>query len=105
MGQLIEAVLTCANRQEAEKIADILLEQKLVACVEFTDITSKYHWQNKIESAAEVKLTMKTTVEKFDEIEKIVNQLHSYDTFVLQAVPVLKLNKKAEEWINESTDS
>jgi len=99
----VELVLTCGSWQEAQKIADVLLEKRLVACVEMMDIKSKYHWHGKIDKASEVKLIMETVAGNFDKVEAEVKNLHSYDTFVLQQIAVGRVSAQAAEWWKNET--
>jgi periplasmic divalent cation tolerance protein len=96
-----EFVLTCASWQEAQAIADVLLEKRLIACAEFMEIKSKYHWQGRLEEGNEIKLIMKTIADNFQSVEAEVAKLHSYKTFVLQALPVAHTSKAAETWLEE----
>ena len=99
--RFVELVLTCGSWQEAQRIADVLLEKKLVACVEFMEIKSKYHWQGQIEENKEIKLIMHSAEHLFDKVEAEVKKLHSYETFVLQALPVSQVSKEAQAWLAE----
>lgn len=99
----VELVLKCGSWQEAQAIADRLLEQKLVACVEFLEIKSKYRWQDALEEAKEIKLVMESVAANFKKIEAEVAKLCSYDTFVLQQLPLTNLSKKARGWLAEET--
>ncbi len=101
----VELVLTCGSWQEAQAIADSLLEKKLVACVEFMDIQSKYRWHNDIVGGKEVKLIMQSVEHLFGKIEAEIKQLHSYDKFVLQQIPLTNLSEAARIWLEESTDA
>lgn len=103
MAQFVEVVLTCASWQEAQRIAETLLDKHLVACVEFFEIKSQYHWHGRVESADEIKLIMETVVDNFDEIEAVVTKLHSYDVPVLQQIPVERVSAKAAEWWQQET--
>jgi len=94
----VELVLTCGSWQEAQRIADALLEQRLVACVEMFEIKSKYHWHKAIEEAKEIKLIMESVAEHFDKVEAEVKKLHSYETFVLQQIPVGRVSTAAATW-------
>jgi periplasmic divalent cation tolerance protein len=100
----VQLVLTCGSWQEAQRIADSLLEKRLVACVEMFDVKSKYHWHDKIDEADEIKLIMESMADHFNQIETEVAKLHSYDTFVLQQLPITKLSEKAQEWLTETTN-
>lgn len=97
----VELVLTCGSWQEAQRIADALLEKRLVACVEMMDIKSKYHWEGALEDTKEVKLVMQSVADLFDKIEAEVSKLHSYETFVLQQLPITNLSSKAQAWLIE----
>ncbi len=99
----VELVLTCGSWQEAQKIADVLLQKYLVACVEFMEIKSKYHWQGNIDEADEIKLIMETVAANFDKVEAEVKKLHSYETFVLQQIPLSRISKGAAQWLQEVT--
>lgn len=99
--EFVELVLTCGSWQEAQKIADVLLEKRLVACVEFMEIKSKHRWLGKIDEVHEIKLIMETVADNFAKVEAAVGKLHSYETFVLQMIPVTKLSKGAAEWLTE----
>ena len=99
---LITLFLTCANAEEARKISDKLLEEKLAACIRQTDVRSDFWWQGKIERANEVQLIIESIEEKFDAIESVVRKLHSYETFILTAYPVAKTSSGVEDWVKES---
>lgn len=94
----VELFLTCGSWQEAQTIADSLLEQRLVACVEFMEIKSKYHWKGGLETADEIKLIMKTIAANFKKVETAVAKLHGYDSFVLEQIPLTNLSADAKAW-------
>ncbi len=91
--------LTCADKKEADKIVNTLLVKHLVACARQVLVTSDFWWKNKIEHSNEILLQMESRLDLFEEIEREVAKLHSYDTFVLEAVPVSKISKKSEVWL------
>ncbi|HUD10755.1 MAG TPA: divalent-cation tolerance protein CutA [Candidatus Saccharimonadales bacterium] len=95
----IELVLSCASWQEAQTIADALLDKRLIACAEFMEVKSKYRWDDKLEEASEVKLIMETVAGNFEKIEAEVARLHSYDTFVLYAVPIAHISESSAKWL------
>lgn len=99
MNDFVELFLTCASWQEAQRITDVLLEKKLVACVEQLEIRSKNWWEGAIEDTKEVKLSMLSIANNFSQIEKEITKLHSYDTFVLKQIPITYLNEDAAKWL------
>src|ERR1044071_6549579 len=85
----IVVFMTAANGEEASRLAEMLVGAHLAACVQILpEIESVYRWQGKVERQAEVLLIAKTTMGKFDELEREVRSLHSYDTPEIVAVPV-----------------
>ena len=94
----VQLVLTCDSWQEAQRIVDMLLEKKLIACAEFLPIKSKYHWKGTLEEADEIKLIMESAAHLFETVEKEVAKLHSYETFVLQSIAIEKLSQSAAIW-------
>jgi periplasmic divalent cation tolerance protein len=102
--KLFELVLTCASWQEAQKIADQLLGKKLVACVEFVNVKSRFWWKGSIDELNEVKIIMTTIENHFESIEAHIKSLHSYETFVLKAIPLLFASNEASTWLTSVTD-
>lgn len=70
---------TCSSKKEAKKIAKILVEEKLAACVHLSKIESIYMWENKLCVDKEVRLNIKTKKENFKKIQRKIKENHSYD--------------------------
>ena len=68
MNNYIMITTTFDNKEEANKIIELLLEKRLVSCCQLSNITSSYHWKGKIEHADELLLQMKSKKELFKEI-------------------------------------
>lgn len=102
MNKYVELILTCEDLAEAEKIAQALLGKHLVACVKHESVQSTFWWQGKIEEGEEVKVSMLSIAENFDRIEAEVKKLHSYETFVLQAFPITRINEDAAKWLDDN---
>jgi periplasmic divalent cation tolerance protein len=103
--KFVKLFLSCETRAEAEKIAQALLEQRLVACVRFAETDCSYWWKGEIVDAHETVMTMATVAENFATIETEVEKMHTYDTFVLQQLPIERLSKKAAAWLLEELSS
>jgi periplasmic divalent cation tolerance protein len=94
--------MTASNGEEAARLADMLVGAHLAACVQILpEMESVYRWQGKIERAAEILLLAKTTRSKFEELEREVRALHSYDTPEIIAVPVVAGSARYLEWLNQ----
>ena len=102
----IVVFMTAANGEEATRLAEMLVGAHLAACVQILpEIESVYRWQGKIERSSEVLLIVKTTREKFDELEREVRALHSYDTPEIVAVPIVTGSAPYLEWLVKSAGS
>jgi len=105
MSRYVQLLLTCANVTEANLVASSLLDKKLISCAKQLPVGSDFLWQDKIDHNDEVLLILESREDLFEEIETEVAKLHSYETFVLQAVPVIKTSKDATKWLNETLKS
>ena len=94
--------MTASNGEEAARLADMLVGAHLAACVQILpEMESVYRWQGTIERAAEILLLAKTTRSKFEELEREVRALHSYDTPEIIAVPVVAGSARYLEWLSQ----
>lgn len=97
----ITVLVTTASKQEAEKIAQQLLEEKLIACINIVGpVTSYFHWAGKIDNAEEYLMLMKSRTDLFEELSKRVKALHSYDVPEIIALPVLYGATSYLEWLD-----
>ncbi len=94
-------LLTCANKEEADKIAKTLLEKKLIVCVKKSPVSSSFLWKNKIQSSEEILLIMDSIVENFERINSEVKKLHSYKTFVLTSLLVSQTTQGVQDWAKD----
>ncbi len=80
---------TTATKEEAQHIADILVEERLAACVHILPkIESVYRWKNSIEHDEEYILFAKTTTKNSDAAIQRIKNLHSYDVPEILVLPV-----------------
>ena len=95
---------TTGNIEEARKIAKILVEEKLVACVNIIPkIESIYRWQGSIEEDDECVLLAKTTDKNVDKTIQRIKELHSYDVPDVVALPVGNGLKEYLNWVESET--
>jgi periplasmic divalent cation tolerance protein len=102
----IVVFLTAPNGEEATRLAELLVGAHLAACVQILpEMESVYRWQGKIERQEEILLIIKTTAEKFAELERQVRALHSYETPEIVAVPIVAGSNPYLEWLSDSVKS
>ncbi len=100
----IVVLVTASSKEEANKIAQGLLEEKLAACVNILEgLESRFWWQGKIDSATEALLVIKTRKALFNKLAKKVKSLHSYTVPEIIALPIISGNKAYLDWINDCT--
>jgi len=99
----IVVFVDCQDREEAEDISRMLLKKRLVACVNIltNPVYSLYFWREHIEDANEIIILAKTFDEKWEEIEKTVSKMHSYDTPGILALPLTHISKKYLAWMKK----
>ena len=102
-GNYIIIFVTTADKLEAEKIAQALLKEKLIACANIMGpVSSHFHWSGKIEHAEEYLLLMKSRQSLFDELAAEVKVLHSYEVPEILALPIIKGSKAYLGWLGSS---
>jgi periplasmic divalent cation tolerance protein len=89
MTQTIITLCTCPDKDTAEKVARLLIGEKLAACVNILpNITSIYPWQGKIETAEEQLLIIKSPQTNYQAIETAIRSHHPYELPEIIAVPI-----------------
>ncbi len=104
MTQAIQVVTTTAEKADAQRIAAALVERRLAACVQVDGpIESCYRWQGSIERATEWRCVVKTTDDRYSDVESAIRELHSYDEPEILAVPVVAGSPGYLRWLDEET--
>ncbi len=103
MSQYIMITTTFDSKDEADKLMDLLLQQRLVSCCQLSNITSSYHWKGEIEKTEEFLLQMKTKKELYKEIEKVILDNHSYEVPQLVAYDIVEGYSEYLKWIKNET--
>jgi periplasmic divalent cation tolerance protein len=94
---------TCGSLDEARKIAHALVERRLAACVNIVpQIESIYRWHDKVETATEWLLVIKSTAGMFTRVQNALHELHSYETPECIAIGIEDGSTAYLEWIGES---
>jgi periplasmic divalent cation tolerance protein len=92
--------VTTANKAEAEKISQALLQEKLIACANIVNpVTSFFHWKGKVDYAEECLVVMKSRRDLFSSLTEQVKALHSYEVPEILALPVVEGSAEYLEWM------
>jgi len=102
--QAILAYVTTRDAEEARRIGQILVEERLVACVNILDgMRSMYWWEGQVQHEQEAVLMAKTRPELADALIDRVKELHSYECPCVVILPIDKGNPEFIKWIGEQT--
>ena len=102
---ILSVTITTASREEAEAIARAVVTERLAACVNIiAGVRSIYHWQGKVEESDECMLIAKTTVKKFDALQKRVQELHSYECPCIVASQIVDGDAAYVGWVQSAVD-
>ena len=94
--------ITTGTDEEAHKIANMLLNKRKVACVNILPkVRSLFWWQDKLDSAQESLLIVKTKASVLNEIVRLVKEIHSYEIPEIIAMPIVGGNPDYLEWIGK----
>jgi periplasmic divalent cation tolerance protein len=96
--------ISAGSLDEARRLADALLDERLAACVNILPrVESAYWWHGKRERTEEILLIAKSRAGCLDAIIARVKALHSYETPEVIALPVAGGNPAYLDWLNEET--
>ena len=99
----IVVLMTAGSQEEASRLAEMLVGAHLAACVQIMpQMESIYRWKGEVHRAPEFLLLAKTTAGCFDELEREVRSLHTYDTPEIIAVPVAHVSAPYFEWLTSN---
>lgn len=103
---LIFVLTTTDDIDEARKLAEQLVDEKLAACVSISPpVLSIYRWGDKIEKEDEFMLLIKTVKTNYQRIEGFIKKNHSYDVPEILCFPVQGAEKDYGNWLRENTGS
>lgn len=103
MSDAIVVFMTSATADEARRIANELVERQLAACVQILpEIESVYRWNGEVQRDPEILILAKTTAAQFDELERSVRAIHSYDTPEIVAVRMSEVSEPYRAWLADN---
>jgi periplasmic divalent cation tolerance protein len=90
---------TCADRDEAEQLGGLIIEQKLGVCVDFWPSHAMYMWEGKMESREEVILRITTLESRLQAVDDLISANHSYSVPIIAGTDVRRINRPYKEWM------
>jgi len=95
---------TTPTEQEAALLARSLVQDRLAACFHIHAIRSVYRWEGKVLDEPEWRLAIKTTSERFSDVEAHIRRNHSYKTPEIVCLPIEGGSAAYLRWISESVE-
>lgn len=109
MSDLILVYTTWESMKQAKKAGKHLLNKKLCGCVNIIpEVNPMFFWPPKsgtIDESNEVVMIIKTLKDKYQELEREIYKIHTFDVPCIIALPVYKVNKDYYEWIKGEIDN
>ena len=98
----IAIMTTTDSLDEARAIAAALVERKLAACAQISSIKSYYTWEGEVQDDDEFRVLIKTTRDRYADVEAAILELHSYDLPAIVALDVTHAYGPYAEWVADS---
>jgi periplasmic divalent cation tolerance protein len=98
-------ITTTATRADADKLARVLLSNRLAACIQVTQIASYYTWNEAINIDDEYLLAIKCQTIDFPKIEQCIKDNHCYEIPEIVRLPIDTGSAEYLQWIVDVTTS
>lgn len=103
MAEYLQVMTTVATREDADKIAASLVEQRLAACVQVLGpITSTYRWQGVVQTSQEWLCLAKSRRDLYPQLEEAIRRVHPYQVPEILAIPVIVGSTSYLAWLDAS---
>jgi periplasmic divalent cation tolerance protein len=103
MIKTIAVVTTLGSLDEARAMARRLVEAKLVACAQVSEIESLYRWGDALQQDKEFRLLLKTTDDRYAEVEHEIVAMHRYELPAIHAFELARVYEPYARWVVEQT--
>lgn len=103
MSDELVVLVTAPNSEEAARIAEALVTDRLAACVNILPaIESIYRWEGKVTRDSESLMIVKTTVARYSDVERRIKEVHSYSTPEIIAVKIDRGSAEYLSWLRDA---
>ena len=103
MTDFIQVFTTVASQDDAKKLAQAILKQRLAGCVQIIGpVTSTYWWQDTIETAQEWLCILKSRRGDYPALEKAICDVHPYEVPEILATSVVAGYPPYLAWLGDT---
>ncbi len=96
-------MITTPDAALAKRIADMLIDKRLGACVQVTNVDSTYRWSSEVHRTPEVLMLVKTRTALLGELVDQVREMHVYDAPEIVALPIIGGAADYLHWVDSET--
>jgi len=98
----LQIVTTVGKREDAERIAETLVQKRLAGCVQIVGPNSSiYWWKSRMEKAEEWLCLIKSEETLYHNVEETIKRIHPYETPEIIAVPIVAGSRNYFEWLGQ----
>jgi periplasmic divalent cation tolerance protein len=103
-GMTIALVMTTFETEaDARNAAEVLIEERLAACVQIVPCRSVYRWEGAIEDGEEFRLDIKTDKARIGALLQKITDIHPYDEPELLVFDAAGASPSYAAWVNTET--
>ncbi len=92
---------TCKNVDEAKNLGEMIIKEKLGACVDFWPIQSCYRWKGELQCVDQFMLCITTFEVKSEQVNELISKNHSYSVPMIATTDVRRINRAYKEWVTQ----
>ena len=101
--EVLLVLSTAASSEEGIGIGRRLVEERLAACVNVVpSVRSLYWWEGEVQEADEAVLMIKTRRDRYPELERRLQALHSYTVPEIVALPIVAGSAAYLGWVRDN---
>lgn len=102
--QILTVMTTTDSAEAAKALAQDAVAARLAACAQVSGpVTSVYRWRDQIENDQEWQVLLKTTSERYPELEAHLRRQHTYDVPEIIATQVVGGSADYLAWVAAET--
>lgn len=103
--EYIMVYVTTPAEPEAFRIAESAVQDKFAACANISPkVTSIYWWEGVVQSGDEYVVMLKTTKDKYAQLEHMIKKLHSYENPCIITLDIKEGSKEFLNWISDTVN-
>jgi len=100
-GEYVMVTTTCADKETAKRLADVLIKARLAACVQLLTIESIYVWKGEVCDEGEILLLIKTRAALYDNLAATIRENHPYEVPEIIQLPIVGGLPEYLHWIDD----